>query len=114
MIQLQEEIELKKILNAIKEIEPNYKIPPIHMFYFDSSIRRRKAFGLAYSTGTICLSLRDIGEFNINNYQFIRTVVHEIVHLNYWDLGHNDPFYSINNYLFERVIELLKTKGEQK
>lgn len=110
MIQLQEEIELKKILDVIQKVRPNFTIPPLVMFNFDFSCLRRKALGLAYSTGEIHLSLRDIGDFNCENEQFIRTIVHEVVHVNYWNLKHNEQFHIINNKLFNEVINKINVK----
>jgi hypothetical protein len=97
---LPHEIELQKVLDAIKDVAPHFKVPPIYMFQF---MERGDIYGNACNTEEINLSMRTIGDFNCNNEQFVATVVHEVVHLNCWENGHDDVFKSMNSLMFIKV-----------
>ncbi len=102
---LPHEIELQKVLDAIKEVAPHFKVPPIYMFQF---IEKTDRHGDAWQTDEIRLSLQTIGEFNCENEQFVKTTVHEVVHLNFWEDGHNDNFQTMNNLMFGKVWNKLR------
>ena len=102
---LPHEIELQKVLDAITEIVPNLEVAPLHMFQF---IERTDRYGDASEVGEIRLSMRQIGEFNCKNKQFVDTIVHEIIHLNCWNDGHNAKFQKLHNQTFEKVWDKLK------
>jgi len=104
---LPHEIELQKVLDAIKEVAPSFEVPPIYMFQFIERTDRR---GDASSVGEIRLSMRTIGEFNCKNEQFVKTTVHEVVHLNYWEDNHNENFQTANNLIFRKVWTKLNEK----
>jgi hypothetical protein len=89
---LPHEIELHKVLDAIRETAPHLKVPPIYMFEF---LERYELYG----------------NFHCDNLLFVETIVHEVIHVNYWELGHSDVFYDINNRLFKRVWNRLQKGG---
>jgi len=107
---LKQEIELEKVLNTVKCIEPNIKLPPIHMFQF---IDRDDRYGDASSIGEIRLSMRTIGDFDCKNEQFVSTIIHEVTHLNCWEEGHNEKFQMMNAFLFDRVWKKLMEGGSE-
>ena len=100
MMPLPHEVALQKVLDTIKEVAPHFKMPPLYMFQF---MERRDRYGQASSDGEIRLSMLTLGEFDCKNKQFVNTIVHEVVHLNHWDDGHNANFKKINELIFRKV-----------
>lgn len=107
---LPHEIELQRVLDTIKEVAPHFKVPPIYMFQF---MERGNIYGNASITEEINLSMRTIGEFNCSNEHFVSTIVHEVIHLNCWENGHDQTFQNINSLIFRKVWMKLKTKEVQ-
>ena len=67
----------------------------------------------ASETGEINLSLTTIGEFNCKNEHFVSTIVHEVVHLNCWEDGHNANFQAMNNLIFRNVWTKLNERRNE-
>lgn len=97
---LPHEIELQKVLDAIKATFPHFKVPPLYMFEF---IEKYDRGGHATRYDQIALSMPTIGEFCCSNQNFVRVIVHEVVHLNCWEDGHNEHFWIVNSKAFDKV-----------
>jgi len=112
MKELPHEIELQHLLDVTKECFPTIVIPPLYMWIF---MEDYKKYGKASRCEEIYLSMPAIGDFKCDNQQFVRTVIHEIVHLNYWEDGHNQHFWIMDGKIFDRVWnKLQEKKGESK
>ena len=107
---LPHEIELQKVLDTISEVAPHLVVPPIYMFEF---LERLDCYGnIRKNCELIGLSMTSIGDFKCENKQFVNTIVHEVIHLNYWKLGHNKEFDVINKMIFDRVWNRLQKGGQ--
>jgi len=113
MMPLPHEIELQKVLDTIREVAPHFKVPPLYMFKFLGAHDSYYVYGRASEFDEISLSLKTIGNFNCKNDQFVKTIVHEVVHLNCWEDGHNKKFKAINSFIFRETQKKLNRKEKQ-
>jgi predicted metal-dependent hydrolase len=97
---LPDEEEIQKVFNAIKKVKPEVKVPLIHEVDLDGSTKR---YGSCLYKGGISISMTNIPDRTINNFKFIETVCHEVVHYNHYEYGHSELFWEILNDLKEKV-----------
>ncbi len=107
---LPEEVEIEKIFNIIKEVNPLMKTPPLYMVDLEDGF---SSFGRCSDKGVVKFSLSCGGERVITNEGFVNTVCHEIIHYNHFEWRHNEQFECALNLLFPVVLNKIKQKIEE-
>jgi len=108
---LPDEIEILKIFDAIKSCS-DFKCPTIDNVNLDCLGYGRRRLGTCNDVGIIEICISPDIKVSADNYNFVNTVVHEVVHYNQTKLSHNDKFYADLKELLGKVINKLNERRE--
>lgn len=99
---LPEEQAVEKIFEALHAVS-DLRTPDIMNINFTDSAN---AYGTCSQQGQVNICFNQ--ELNLNNPRFVETVVHEIIHYNYWEWAHNAQFQEWCTKLTKRVLMYLE------
>jgi len=107
---LQEEIEIERVLKAFKYLYPELNVPELRNVEIVEAARRK---GRCYKDGTIELTFRH-DDMSCKSKDFVNTIIHELIHYNFFNLGHSEEFYCKLNDVLEKVWEVLDSENIMK
>jgi predicted SprT family Zn-dependent metalloprotease len=102
---LPEEVEIQKVLDALRKVRPDWKVPELHQFNFDD--RYSGEYGHVNQAGQISLSMKTIENRTTDNIHFIYVIVHEITHYNFWNEKHSRLFHHECDFATQKTTEEL-------
>jgi hypothetical protein len=105
---LPDEVEILKVFDAIQSVS-GLKVPDISQIVMEPLYRGKR--GYCSDVGQVGFNLVECKDRTCANERFVETVVHEIVHYNYWELAHSQKFYDI---LYQLLPKVLKQFGKEK